>query len=232
MRLTWFGHSAFQLDDGEHSVLIDPFLTGNPVANVDPGSLSPDTILLTHAHNDHVGDTVDIARRTGATVIATHEIATWLGQQGIENAVGANFGGTVPFPGGSAKLTPAWHTSSYLLDDGTWAAPGLPAGFVIRFGGQTTYAAGDTAVFLDMQLIAEEQLDVAILPIGDHFTMGPDDALRAITMLRPGVVVPCHYNTFPPIQQDAEQFKRRVEAETATRVVVVTPGDTVDLADR
>lgn len=231
MKLTWFGHAAFQLDDGTHTVLIDPFLTGNPSANTDPATLSPDTILLTHAHNDHVGDTVAIAKRSGATVIATHEIATWLEQQGVENAVGANFGGTVAFPGGTAKLTPAWHTSSYLLDDGTWAAPGLPAGFVIRFGGKTTYAAGDTALFLDMQLIAEEQLDVAILPIGDHFTMGPDDAFRAIQMLRPGVVVPCHYNTFPPIEQDAGQFRTRVEGETASRVMVIDPGETINLAD-
>ena len=231
MKITYFGHSAFQLDDGEHTVLIDPFLSGNPVCDVDPGSLSPDTILLTHAHNDHVGDTIDIAKRTGAKVIATHELGTWLGNQGVENAVGANHGGTVAFEGGSAKFTPAWHTSSYQDDAGTFVAPGLPAGFVIRFGGKTIYDAGDTALFLDMQLIAEEQLDIALLPIGDHFTRGPDDALRAITMLRPGIVVPSHYNTFPPIEQDAERFRARVESETASRVFVMSPGDTHDFTD-
>ncbi len=225
MKVTWLGHSAFQLDDGEHTVLLDPFLTGNPVATTDPATLNPQTILLTHAHNDHVGDTIAIAKRTGATVIATHELANWLGDQGVTNAVGANHGGTVAFPGGTAKFTIAWHTSSYRLNDGSLAAPGVPAGFVIRFGGKAVYAAGDTALFLDMQLIGEEQLDVALLPIGDHYTMGPNDALRAITMLRPGTVIPCHFNTFPPIQQDPEQFQARVESETATRVVVLEPGD-------
>lgn len=231
MKLTWFGHAAFQMYDGQHTVLIDPFLTGNPSNTVDAGSLNPDTILLTHAHNDHVGDTIDIARRTGATVVSTFELGEWLGKQGVDNAIAANHGGTVEFPGGSVKFTPAWHTSSYEMDDGTVVAPGVPAGLVIRFGDKTTYAAGDTALFLDMQLIAEEQLDVALLPIGDHFTMGPDDALRAVTMLRPGVVVPCHYNTFPPIEQDAEAFRSRVEAETASRVIALKPGETTELED-
>jgi L-ascorbate metabolism protein UlaG (beta-lactamase superfamily) len=158
-------------------------------------------------------------------------LATWLGWQGVENAVGANHGGTVAFPGGTVKFTPAWHSSSYQPGDGTFVAPSVPAGLVIRFGGMTTYAAGDTALFLDMQLIAEEQLDMAILPIGDHFTMGPDDALRAVAMLRPALVVPCHYNTFPPIEQDPEQFRSRVESETASRVVVMTPGSTSDLSE-
>lgn len=231
MKLTYFGHSAFQLDDGEHTVLIDPFLTGNPTNTTDPDSLQPDAILLTHAHNDHVGDTIAIAKRTGATVISTFELGEWLGSQGVENAIAANHGGTVEFPGGSVKLTAAWHTSSYTMEDGSVVAPGVPAGLVIHFGGTTTYASGDTALFLDMQLIAEEQLDLALLPIGDHFTMGPDDALRAVTMLRPGVVVPCHYNTFPPIEQDVETFRSRVEAETASRVIVLNPGDTSDLSD-
>lgn len=231
MKLTYFGHSAFQLDDGDQTVLIGPFLTGNPLNTTDAETLSPDTILLTHAHNDHVGDTIAIAKRTGAKVITTFELGEWLGQQGVENAIAANHGGTVEFLGGSVKLTPAWHTSSYELEDGSVVAPGVPAGLVIRFGGKTTYAAGDTALFLDMQLIAEEQLDIALLPIGDHFTMGPVDALRAVTMLRPGVVIPCHYNTFPPIEQDAEAFKSRAEAGTASRVIAMNPGETTDLAD-
>ena len=230
MKLTWFGHSAFKLDDGKHTVLIDPFISGNPASNIDPDTLSPDTILLTHAHNDHVGDTISIARRAGSKVVSTFELGTWLNQQGIEGAVGANHGGTVEFAGGTVKLTPAWHTSSYQTQDGTFVAPGIPAGMVIRFGGKTIYAAGDTALFLDMQLIAEEQLDVALLPIGDHFTMGPNDGLRAVTMLRPGIVVPCHYNTFPAIEQDVGVFRSRVESETASRVFSVKPDSELDLA--
>ncbi|CAN5846078.1 metal-dependent hydrolase [soil metagenome] len=230
LKLTWFGHSAFLLDDGEHTVLIDPFLSGNPAHQTDPESVSPDTILLTHAHNDHVGDTIDIAKRANSQVIATFELGNWLSMQGVEGATPANHGGTVEFAGGTVKLTPAWHTSSYQLEDGTFVAPGIPAGMVIRFGGKTIYAAGDTALFLDMQLIAEEQLDVALLPIGDHFTMGPDDALRAVSMLRPGIVVPCHYNTFPPIEQPVDTFRSRVESETASRVFVLEPGGVLDLA--
>jgi L-ascorbate metabolism protein UlaG (beta-lactamase superfamily) len=232
MKLTWFGHSAFQLDDGEHTVLLDPFISGNPVSDVDSETLSPETILLTHAHNDHVGDTVAIAKRSGATVIATFELANWVSAQGVENTIGGNHGGTISFPGGTAKFTPAWHTSSYTDADGSVVAPGLPAGFVIRFGGKTIYAAGDTALFLDMQLIGEEHPDVAILPVGDHFTMGPDDALRAVTLLRPGTVVPSHYNTFPAIEQDIEKFKQRVEAETASRVVVMQPGESHEFQSR
>lgn len=232
MKLTWFGHSAFMLDDGEHAVLLDPYLSGNPANTVDPTTLSPQTILLTHAHNDHVGDTVEIARRSGATVIATFELANWVASQGVKNAIGGNHGGTIAFPGGSAKFTPAWHTSSYTDADGNVVAPGLPAGFLITFAGKTIYASGDTALFLDMQLIGEAHPDIALLAIGDHFTMGPDDALRAVTLLRPGTVVPCHYNTFPPIRQDADKFKQRVEAETASRVVVMEPGETHEFPSR
>lgn len=230
MNLTWFGHSAFQLEDGDRALLVDPFMTGNPECEVDPGTVSADVILLTHAHNDHVGDTIAIANRTGATVYATHELANWLSRQGVENVVGANYGGTVTFPGGSAKFVPAWHTSAYQLDDGSFVAPGFAAGFVVRFGGKTIYVAGDTALFLDMQLVGEMGIDIALLPIGGHFTMDAEDAQRAVTLIRPGVVVPCHYNTFPPIEQDPERFKARVESETGSRVIVLDPGDSHEFA--
>jgi L-ascorbate metabolism protein UlaG (beta-lactamase superfamily) len=228
LTITWYGHSAFGLEAEGKTVLIDPYLSGNPAATTDPGSLKADTIILSHAHNDHVGDTVAIARRTGATVIATFELANFIGSQGVENVVGANHGGTVQFDGGSTKFTPAWHTSSYSTKDGV-VAPGLPAGHVIRFGGRTIYYSGDTALFLDMQLIAEEGLDVAILSIGDHFTMGPKDALKAVKMLRAGTVIPCHYNTFPPIRQDAAQFKHDVENATASTVRLLEPGASASL---
>ncbi|MDQ3656282.1 MAG: metal-dependent hydrolase [Chloroflexota bacterium] len=224
--LTWYGHSAFRLDSGDHAVLVDPFISGNPSATVSAGTVNADTILLTHAHNDHVGDTVDIAKRNNATVIATAELAGWLGTQGIENAIGANHGGTVQFPGGSTKFVPAWHTSSYSTAEGT-VAPGVPAGHVVRFGGKTVYFAGDTCLFLDMQLIGEEELDVAVLPIGDHFTMGIKDAARAAGILKATTVIPCHYNTFPPIAQDPSTFREAVESTTASKVVIVEPGASI-----
>jgi L-ascorbate metabolism protein UlaG (beta-lactamase superfamily) len=228
MKITYIGHSAFALDTDDAQVLIDPYITGNPVATVEPSAFSPQTIILTHAHNDHVGDTVEIARRSNAKVIATHELATWIGSQGVEGATGANHGGTVRFEGGSTKFVPAWHTSSYNTGD-AFVAPGVPAGHVVRFGGKTLYFAGDTCLFGDMALIGEAGIDVAILPIGDHFTMGPDDALRAVQFVNPAFVIPCHYNTFPPIRQDGIAFKERVDAETTARCLLLNPGESYEL---
>ncbi|HRA47117.1 MAG TPA: metal-dependent hydrolase, partial [Thermomicrobiales bacterium] len=156
------------------------------------------------------------------------ELAGWVGSQGVSGAHGANHGGTVAFPGGTTKFTPAWHTSSYDSEAGP-VAIGIPAGHVIRFGGKTTYFAGDTCLFGDMALIGEEGLDIAILPIGDNYTMGPKDAIRAIKFLSPLVVIPCHYNTFPLLQQDGAAFKRAVESETTARCLLLNPGESVDL---
>ena len=228
--ITWHGQSAFSLDNGRTSVLIDPFISGNPVSTTDPDSLNPSTIILTHAHNDHVGDTVPIAKRTGATVIATFELANYLESQGVPNVVGGNHGGTVAFEGGTTKFTPAWHTSSYEAPDGSVVAPGIPAGHVIRFGGKTVYHAGDTGLFLDMQLIGEEGIDIAILPIGDHYTMGPRDAVRAVKFLNAATVIPCHYDTFPPIRQDPEAFKADVESQTSAKAIVLQPGVSTDIS--
>lgn len=228
MKLTWFGHAAFSLEADGKTVLVDPFISGNPVATVGAETLAADVILLTHAHGDHVGDTVDIAKRTGATVIATFELAGWIGKQGVEHVEAGNHGGTIPFDGGSVKFTPAWHTSSYGTPDGD-VAPGVPAGLVVRFGGRTTYFAGDTCLFSDMQLIADEGLDIAIVPIGDRFTMGPADAVKAARLLRAGTVLPCHYNTFPGIRQDGDAFKRAVEEQTASRVLLPAPGETIEV---
>ncbi|HWV24433.1 MAG TPA: metal-dependent hydrolase [Thermomicrobiales bacterium] len=227
LKITWYGQSAFGLEAEGKSVLIDPFLQ-NPVLQTDPASVTPGTILLTHAHNDHVGSTVEIAKRAGSTVIATFELANFIGSQGVENVIGGNHGGTVAFDGGTAKFTPAWHTSSY-SHEGKVVAPGVPAGFVVRFGGKTMYFAGDTALFMDMQLIADEELDLAVIPIGDLFTMGPKDAVKAATFLRAGTVIPCHYNTFPAIAQDANAFKADVENETASKVIVLQPGESTEL---
>ncbi len=227
--LTYIGHSAFVLEGEGNVVAIDPFISGNPMATISADSIHPTTILLTHAHNDHVGDSVALSIRTKAPIIATHELATYLGLKGAES-IGCNHGGTVKFAGGSVKLTPAWHTSSYM--EGTdFVAPGLPAGMIVTFGEKKIYFAGDTSLFLDMQLIGEEGIDVAVLPIGDHFTMGPADAVRAAKFLRPKVVIPCHYNTFPPIQQDPEEFKKKLEEETNAKAVILQPGETWEVAE-
>jgi L-ascorbate metabolism protein UlaG (beta-lactamase superfamily) len=230
LSLTYIGHSAFGLNDGTNTVMVDPFITGNPVATLDADAFSPNTILLTHAHNDHMGDTVPIAKRAGSHVIALFEIANWVGRQGVEQTTGGNMGGTIAFAGGTVKFTPAWHTSSYEDENGVHAIT-PPAGLVVRFGGKTIYFAGDTCLFSDMTLIGEEGLDVAVIPIGDAFTMGPTDAQRAVQFLGPTVVIPCHFNTFPPIAQDAGLFKREVEERTGVRCEPMEPGQTIDLSD-
>ncbi len=226
--LTYLGHAAFLLEADGHTIAIDPFLSGNPRASHQAEQIAPQTILLTHAHNDHVGDTVVIAQRTEAKVIAIVELADWLEGQGIANATGGNHGGTVAFAGGTVKFVPAWHTSSY-LDGDTRVAHGVPAGLVVRLSGKTIYFAGDTCLFGDMRLIGEEGLDLAVLPIGDHFTMGPADAVRAAEFLSAPLVVPCHYNTFPPIRQDDQAFKRLLEERTNARGLVLAPGQSHEL---
>lgn len=228
LTIRYLGHSAFALNDGSRTVLIDPFISGCPTSAASPDEFSPVAILLTHAHNDHVGDTVEISKRCGATVISTFEIGEFLAKQGATTNP-ANHGGTVQFDGGSVKFVPAWHTSSYETEDG-FVAPGLPAGLVVRFGGKTVYFAGDTALFGDMALIGEEGLDLAVLPIGDHYTMGPKDAVRATTFLKPKFVIPCHYNTFGAIEQDADKFAAEVEERTEARCVPLKPGESYELA--
>lgn len=216
----YIGHSAFTLEYDDKVIAIDPFITGNPAATIKAEDIAPTTILVTHAHDDHVGDTVKLADRTGAPVVAQVELAGFLASKGCET-VTPNYGGTASFDGGTVKLTPAWHTSSH-----SEGGPlGQPTGMIIRAAGKTIYHAGDTALFLDMQLIGDEGIDVAIIPIGDYFTMGPDDAVRAVKFLRPKVVIPSHYNTFPPIQQDVQEFKKKVEEATNARCIVLAPGE-------
>jgi L-ascorbate metabolism protein UlaG (beta-lactamase superfamily) len=225
-KLTFIGHAAFLLeDDAGNVVVIDPFIKDNPATDVDVKDLKPNTILLTHAHNDHVGDTVELARNTDAKVICVVELGDWLEMQGVRDVVTINHGGTAAFSGGTVKLVPAWHSSAY-WDGDKLVGHGVPAGLVVRFGGQTFYFAGDTALFGDMCLIGEEGIDVAVLPIGDHFTMGPDDAARAAKFVAAKTVIPCHYNTFPPIRQDPEMFKAKVaERAPGTNVVILAPGE-------
>ncbi len=221
--LTWLGHAALQLDVEGTSLLIDPFLTGNPAAATTADEVSPDYILISHGHSDHVGDTVAIAKRTGAEVISNFEIVNWLTAQGVEKTHAQHLGGGHTYPFGYLKLTLALHGSA--LPDGSYG--GNPAGFLLTTGGKKIYIAGDTGLFGDMSLIGDEGIDVATLPIGDNYTMGPDDALRAVKLLRPKHVVPVHYNTFELIAVDAMGWAGRVEAETSAKVHLLRPGESM-----
>jgi L-ascorbate metabolism protein UlaG (beta-lactamase superfamily) len=225
-RVRWLGHACLLLEtEGKH-VLIDPFLTGNPAAAVEADEVPADFILVSHGHGDHVGDAVAIAGRTGATVISNYEISQWMTAQGVQNVHGQQHGGGFSYPFGRVKLTLAFHGSA--LPDGTYG--GNPCGFLIDTrDDKKIYDAADTGLFGDMRLIGEEGLDLAILPIGDNFTMGPDDALRAVKLLQPRKVLPIHYNTWPLIAQDADAWAQRVRAETPAAAVVLQPGGWLDV---
>jgi L-ascorbate metabolism protein UlaG (beta-lactamase superfamily) len=222
MELRFLGHAACTLRDGETTVLIDPFLTGNPRAAVGSDEVEATTILVSHGHGDHVGDTVAIAKRTGATVVAVVELANELGEQGVDVRE-PNLGGTETFEWGTVKLVPAWHTST--SPSGT---PSIACGLLIEFAGTTIYHLGDTCLFSDLQLAGRgRQIDVALVPIGGHYTMDRHDAVEAVRLVGARTVVPIHYDTFPPIETDAQAFKADVEAQTDARVVVLAPGQTL-----
>lgn len=222
--LTWLGHGASKLVTGGTTVLIDPFLTGNPAAACRAEDLAADFILLSHGHGDHLGDTVEIAKRTGATVICNYELSEYLAKQGVK-AHGQQHGGGFQHAFGRVKLTIAHHGSA--LPDGSYG--GNPCGFLLYLNDGKIYAACDTGLFYDMQLIGDEGIDLAILPIGDNYTMGPDDALRAIKLIRPRKVIPVHYNTWGLIAQDAAAWADRVRRETAATPVVLKPGESCSL---
>jgi L-ascorbate metabolism protein UlaG (beta-lactamase superfamily) len=220
--LTWHGHSCWSIESDGTTLLIDPFLSDNPNANVDPGDVEPDYILISHGHFDHVGDAVDIGQRTGATIISTFEVVNYCQNQGVEHGHGMNIGGGYNFPFGRVQLTIAHHTS--MLPDGSYG--GDAVGFLITIGDTIIYDAADTALFGDMKLYGDmNDIDVALLPIGDNFTMGPRDALQAVKFLRPKVVIPMHYDTFEVIEQDVHSWGERVEDETDSRAVILEPGE-------
>jgi L-ascorbate metabolism protein UlaG (beta-lactamase superfamily) len=222
MDIRFLGHSAFELSDGDTRLLVDPFLSGNPKAAVSADDVEPTVILLTHGHADHLGDAVSIAKRTGAPVLAIVELANEIAEEGIET-YDPNLGGTVTFEWGWVKLVPAWHTST--TPNGT---VNTPAGLLISFAGALVYHVGDTCLFSDLQLIARrgDKVDVALVPIGGHYTMDRHDAVTACEFIGAGTVVPIHYDTFPPIETDAQAFKADVEAATESTVVVLAPGET------
>jgi L-ascorbate metabolism protein UlaG (beta-lactamase superfamily) len=225
-RIQWLGHACLLIESGGQRILIDPFLTGNPAAATTAEKAPADFILISHGHGDHVGDAVAIAQRTGATVISNYEISLWLEKQGLKKVHGMQHGGGHAFPFGRLKLTLAFHGS--MLPDGSNG--GNPCGFLLTLkDGKKIYAAQDTGLFGDMRLIGEEGIDLAMLPIGDNYTMGPDDALRAVKLLEPKKVLPIHYNTWDLIAQDAAAWANRVKKETHTVPVVLNPGEWMEL---
>jgi L-ascorbate metabolism protein UlaG (beta-lactamase superfamily) len=221
LTINFLGHSGFLLSDGKHRLVIDPFLTGNPAARSKPEDIQCDYIALTHGHADHFGDTVTIAKASDATVVAAFEITEYLGEQGIAKVEPGNPGGQITTPFGWIAFTQAFHSSSY---EGRYM--GMPCGLVVHMGGRTFYHCGDTGLFGDMRLIGElYEPDVAAIPIGDRFTMGPKLAARAAEWIKPRVAIPIHYNTWPPIAVDVSQF-----APQGVEVKVMQPGDTWELS--
>ena len=221
MEIRFLGHACFELSDGSDTVLIDPFLSGNPKAAIAADDAAATTILLTHGHADHIGDTVSIAKRTGAPVVAIVELAGEIGEEDVQ-VHDPNLGGTVRFDWGSVKLVPAWHTST--TPKGT---VNTPAGLVVNFHDTIVYHLGDTCLFSDLQLVGKRApIDVALMCIGGHYTMDATDAVEAAQLVGANTVVPCHYNTFPLIEADAQAFKSHVESATGSNVVVLEPGET------
>lgn len=223
--ITWLGHACWSIKTEKHTILVDPFLDNSPTAPVKSGEVAADFIMVTHGHGDHIEDVVKIAQRTGGLVICNYEISLWLGNQGVENTLGMNHGGGTTQPFGHAKMTIAHHSS--VLPDGTYG--GNPGGFLLTLPGANIYIAGDTALFTDMQLYGKAGLDLAILPIGDLYTMGPEDSIEAIKLLKPKRVAPSHYNTWPPIAQDANQWAEMVRSQTSATPEVLQPGGKIEL---
>jgi L-ascorbate metabolism protein UlaG (beta-lactamase superfamily) len=227
MNVSYHGHSVVKIETNDSVILIDPFITGNSQTDLRAEDVKPDVIILTHGHNDHVGDTVEIAKRNNSLVIATHELATYLNWQGVERVHGMSIGGAYEFDFGKVKLTQAFHGSSFMTSSREIIYCGMPAGVLLTIEGKTIYHAGDTALFSDMKLIGDRHpIDIAFLPIGDNFTMGPEDAAYAAKLLNPQVVVPIHYNTFPPIKQDPNRFLELLEVPIGK---ILQPGEFIEL---
>jgi len=222
---TWYGHAALGIETGGYKILVDPFFSGNPAASAKAESVPADFILVSHGHGDHIGDAIAIAKRTGAEVISVAEIADWLEKKGAKTH-GQHLGGGCTYPFGYLKLTLALHGSG--LPDGSYG--GNPCGFLLTTkDGEKIYMAGDTGLFGDMRLIGEEGVYLACLPIGDNYTMGPADALRAVKLLQPNHVIPIHYSTWGLIKQDPDEWAGLVRKETSAQVHVIKPGESLKL---
>lgn len=225
MKITWLGHAAFLLE-GSKKVLIDPFLSGNPTAPVKPDDLDVDLILVTHGHGDHLGDAVEISKKCKAPIICIYELSVLLGKRGVET-IGMNIGGTAKLEDVEVTMVKAVHSADVVENE--IISAGDPVGFVVNMDGVSVYHAGDTDVFMDMQLIGElYRPKVALLPIGDFYTMGIKGALKAIELIKPEIVIPMHYNTFPPIKQNPEEFKEKAE-KLGVKVVILKPGESFEV---
>jgi len=225
-KLTWLGHGTWYIETDGHKILLDPFLNDNPSAPKKAEEVDADFILISHGHFDHIADAASIANRCGAKVLAIFEIAQWLANEhNVKDTVGMNIGGGIDMPFGRVKLTHAIHSSQ--LPDGSYG--GNPGGFVVSFPEGNVYFACDTALFFDMRLIGNMGIELAVLPIGDLFTMGIDDSVTATKLLAPKRVAPAHYNTWPPIEQDAKAWAQRISAETEASSVVIEPGESITL---
>jgi L-ascorbate metabolism protein UlaG (beta-lactamase superfamily) len=226
IKITWLGHGSWALKIGDHDVLIDPFLNDSPTAPMKADEVEADFILVSHGHFDHVADVSSIANRTGAAVVSNFEIATWFANvRGVKETIGMNLGGGVSLPFGRVTLTVAHHSSQ--LPDGAYG--GNPGGWLLAVEDKKIYFACDTALFSDMKQIGAAGIDLAVIPIGDVFTMGPDDSMEAIKLIQPKRVAPAHYNTWPPIEQDAAGWAERVKQETEAEPIVLEPGGEIVL---
>jgi len=220
LRIEFLGHAAFLITESDYALLFDPFLTGNPLSSKKAGEVKPTHILVSHAHSDHLGDAVTIAKNCGSKVYTVFEMAEMFEKEGIE-VVAGNLGGKLPADFGSVKIFQAFH--------GSGIAGGHACGFVVNLNDKKIYFAEDTALFGDMSLLQYEEIDLALLPIGDVFTMGIEDAAKAVEMIKPKNVIPMHYDTFPPIRKNPMEFKKLVEANTQTNVIILKPGQSVEI---
>ncbi|MFP4497959.1 MAG: metal-dependent hydrolase [Vulcanimicrobiota bacterium] len=226
VKVKFLGHACFLIEGEKETILVDPFLTGNPLGAADPEQLKPDYIFLTHGHGDHLGDAIKVAKQSGAEVMGVFELMNYIQNQGVENVHPAHMGGKIKYSFGWVKLVPAFHSSS--APDGTYT--GNPVGFVINYHGHHIYHAGDTGIFGDMELIGRfHKVDTALLPIGGTFTMDVEEAVEATRMLKCRMVIPMHYNTFPPVEADAQEFKTMVESKTQAMCIILKPGETTEL---